>query len=155
MRSRSVMVLCTIFAIALVTGCGSQSTTASLNVTPAHNQPVTIQVVLTDIEHITIYSTHTIHNAQAAHNLYQAALALPKSPFYPSCPLDQGYRYRLTFFQSNGAIWHTLMASPTGCHYVFISQKDIRWASDAFWTVLAHTLGESEKDMFVYLTPTP
>jgi len=74
--------------------------------------------------------------------LYQAIQALPRFPTNQvfNCPVDNGIKYQLDFFQGNATFLHvTLDAS--GCRALHLTTKDVRQTNDAFFSLLASEIG--------------
>ena len=74
--------------------------------------------------------------------LYQAMQALPKFPANTviHCPLDDGIKYRLDFFQSSTLLSQAILDA-SGCRALHLTTTDIRRTNDAFWSLLAKVLG--------------
>jgi len=88
--------------------------------------------------------------------LYQALQALPKFPANTviNCPVDDGVKYHLDFFQSNTAlIQATLDAS--GCRALHLTTSDVRRTNDAFFSLLAKEIGVSPTSLLVTPQTTP
>ena len=83
----------------------------------------------------------TIHDATQAQRLYDATLALPLFPNDAiNCPADFGLGYNLTFTRNDGS-QITVATDPYGCWQVSIEGQKLRRANDAYWNLLAQTLG--------------
>ena len=83
----------------------------------------------------------TVWDAASVQRLYAAALALPIPQQYPTpCPFDIGPVYHLTFLNGTSQL-QQVDVEPLGCHWVYLSQTDVRQADQAFLTLLAHTIG--------------
>ena len=82
----------------------------------------------------------TIDKPQAA-QLYEATRALPQFPSgVMNCPADFDLNYSLVFTGSDGS-QVDVVADPYGCWPVKIDGSDTRRANDAWWNLLAQTLG--------------
>src|SRR5436305_13380984 len=81
----------------------------------------------------------TVRDAAAVQRLYAVALALPRQHVHP-CPNDFGLIYHLTFLKGASQL-QQMDVQPLGCHWVFLGQADSRQADQAFFTLLAHTIG--------------
>lgn len=83
----------------------------------------------------------TVSDAAAVQGLYTAALALQSPSQYPlPCPNDLGLVYHLTFLVGTSQL-QQMDVQPLGCHWVYLSQTDVRQANQAFLTLLTHTIG--------------
>ena len=83
----------------------------------------------------------TIHVATQAQRLYDATLALPLFPSGTmNCAADPGVGYDLTFTR-NDESHLTVATDPHGCWQVAIDGQKLRRANDAYWNLLAQTLG--------------
>lgn len=83
----------------------------------------------------------TVSDAAAVQRLYAAALALVRPSQYPApCPADFGLVYHVTFLAGTSQL-QQMDVYPLGCHWVYLSQADVRQADQAFLTLLAHTMG--------------
>lgn len=83
----------------------------------------------------------TVRDAAAVQQLYAAALALPRPSQYPlPCTNDWGLVYHLTFLKGTSQL-QQMDVQPLGCHWVYLSQTDVRQADQSFLTLLANTIG--------------
>ena len=83
----------------------------------------------------------TVRDAAAVQRLYTAALALPRPSQYPlPCTNDWGLVYHLTFLKGTSQL-QQMDVQPLGCHWVYLSQTDVRQADQSFLTLLANTIG--------------
>jgi hypothetical protein len=92
----------------------------------------------------------SVDDAAAARRVYDAVRALPPAP-NRWCPAGFGLRYRLTF---NEAARVTLLVVVEGdaCAEAIFSDSDRRATDDAFWDLLADTLGVKKAEIY-YLLP--
>lgn len=82
----------------------------------------------------------TVRDAPTVQRLYAAALALPRPRQYPlPCPNDFGLVYHLTFLDGMNQL-QRIDVQPLGCHWVYLSQTDVRQADQSFLTLLANTI---------------
>jgi hypothetical protein len=83
----------------------------------------------------------TVKDATAVQQLYVAAQALPRPSQYPlPCTNDFGLVYHVTFLAGTSPL-QQLDVQPLGCHWVYLSQTDVRRADQSFLTLLAKTIG--------------
>jgi len=83
----------------------------------------------------------TIRNTQQAQRLYEATWSLPQFPSgVMNCPADFNLNYHLIFAGSDGS-QVDVVADPYGCWPVTIDKQNTRRATDAWWNLLAQTLG--------------
>ena len=81
----------------------------------------------------------TMSDAAAVQRLYTAALALPRPSQYPlPCPDDLGLIYHVTFLEGASQL-QQMDVQPLGCHWVYLSQTDVRRADQNFLALLAKT----------------
>lgn len=73
--------------------------------------------------------------------LYQAMQSLPKFPANTviHCPLDDGVKYHLDFFQSSTLLSQAILDA-SGCRALHLTTTDVRRTNDAFWSLLAKEL---------------
>jgi hypothetical protein len=92
----------------------------------------------------------SVDDDAAARRVYDAVRALPPAP-NRWCPAGFGLRYRLTF---NEAARVTLLVVVEGdaCAEAIFSDSDRRATDDAFWDLLADTLGVKKAEIY-YLLP--
>ena len=88
----------------------------------------------------------SVDDAAAARRVSDAVRALPAAPKDRFCPAGFGLRYRLTF---NEAARVSLLVVVEGdaCAEVIFSETDRRATDDAFWDLLAATLGVQKTDI--------
>ncbi|HLJ80553.1 MAG TPA: hypothetical protein VKT52_03630, partial [Ktedonobacterales bacterium] len=92
-------------------------------------------------------------DAAAVQRLYHAIYALPHVPNgISSCPADFGIVYTLTFM-NGGTVILKASANATSCEFLTLSSNDSRMTNDAFWTLLAQTIGISPAS--VHGVPAP
>jgi hypothetical protein len=83
----------------------------------------------------------TVRDATTVQQVYGAALALPRASKYPlPCPADFGLVYHLTFLDGTSQL-QRLDVYPLGCHWVYLSQTDVRQADPGFLALLAKAIG--------------
>ena len=83
----------------------------------------------------------TARDATTVQRLYAAALALPRPSQYPlPCTNDFGLVYHVTFLAGTSPL-QQLDVQPLGCHWVYLSQTDVRRADQSFLTLFAKTIG--------------
>jgi hypothetical protein len=83
----------------------------------------------------------TVRDATAVQRFYTAAQALPHPSQYPlPCPNDLGLVYHLTFLAGTSQL-QQIDVQPLGCHWVYLSQTDVRQADQSFLNLLAKTIG--------------
>jgi|SRR5579883_1889095 len=85
----------------------------------------------------------TVTNVQTVQNLYRTALALPAyavgSSISQSCLNDLGVIYHLDFLQGATEV-QRMNLDPGTCKILYLSQTDLRQASDAFLDLLKQAL---------------
>lgn len=93
----------------------------------------------------------SVDDAAAAGRVYDAVRALPPAPKDRFCPAGSGLRYRLSF---NDAARVNLSVVIEGdqCAEVIFSDSDRRATDDAFWDLLAGTLGVKKSEIY-FLQP--
>jgi hypothetical protein len=94
---------------------------------------------------------HVATDESAVQGLYDMIESLP--PFPPgtyACPVDRGLRYHLTFSRASTLVL-SAFAAAQGCQGVGLGPQDIRQATEAFWSLLARTLGVTTVEL---LSPT-
>lgn len=93
----------------------------------------------------------SVDDAPAARRVYDAVRALPPAPRDRFCPFGAGLRYRLTFNEAARVVL-SVVVEGDGCAEVIFSDADRRATDDAFWDLLAGTLGVKRADIY-YLLP--
>jgi hypothetical protein len=85
----------------------------------------------------------TVTDVQMVQNLYHTALALPAyavgSSISQSCLNDLGVIYHLDFLQGTTEV-QRMNLDPGNCKILYLSQTDLRQASDAFLNLLKQAL---------------
>jgi len=84
----------------------------------------------------------SVTDSTRVQQLYQAMQSLPKFPANTviHCPLDDGVKYHLDFFQSSTLLSQAILDA-SGCRALHLTTTDIRRTNDAFWSLLAKELG--------------
>ncbi len=84
----------------------------------------------------------TVTDPMKAQQLYQATQSLPKFPANTviHCPLDDGIKYHLDFFQGSTLLSQAILDA-SGCRALHLTITDVRRTDDAFWSLLAKELG--------------
>jgi hypothetical protein len=93
----------------------------------------------------------SVEDAAAAGPVYDAVRALPPAPKDRFCPFGAGLRYRLTFNEATRVVL-SVVVEGDGCAEVIFSESDRRATDEAFWDLLAGTLGVKKADIY-YLLP--
>jgi hypothetical protein len=93
----------------------------------------------------------SVDDAAAARRVYDAVRALPPAPKDRFCPAGFGLRYRLTFNEAARVIL-LVVVEGDACAEAIFSESDRRATDDAFWDLLADTLGVKKSDIY-YLLP--
>ena len=90
----------------------------------------------------------SVTDPTSLNQLYQAIQALPKIPANAvmHCPLDNGIRYHLDFFQG-GNILSQVILDASGCRALHLTTTDTRQTNAAFWALLAREIGVSTTDL--------
>jgi hypothetical protein len=88
----------------------------------------------------------SIDDVAAARRVSDAVKALPPAPTGRSCPVDLGLRYRLSFNEAARVVLSVVVVGG-GCSEVIFTEADRRAADDAFWDLLASTLGVNRTDI--------
>jgi hypothetical protein len=85
----------------------------------------------------------TVTDVQTVQNLYHTALALPTyavgSSISQSCLNDLGVIYHLDFLRGTTEV-QRMNLDPGNCKILYLSQTDLRQASDAFLNLLKQAL---------------
>jgi hypothetical protein len=138
----------------LLGACGGSSsaspagsgTNASGSATPGPtNGPTVLHVTRTDpsVTNNLGPLDRTVTNVQTVQNLYRTALALPAyavgSSISQSCLNDLGVIYHLDFLQGATEV-QRMNLDPGTCKILYLSQTDLRQASDAFLDLLKQAL---------------
>jgi hypothetical protein len=132
----------------LLTGCAHTSprparSLATPTMTPL--APVITAQVLRLVEfNVAPAFSATIADPVKARNVYQALRTLEvDSGAAPSCPLDEGAEYRITF-QDGSATVLTAWVKPDGCRDAKIGASSLVYATtEQFWQTFAIALGVS------------
>ena len=88
----------------------------------------------------------SIDDVDAARRVSDAVKALPAAPTGRSCPVDLGLRYRLSFNEAARVVLSVVVVGG-GCAEVLFTEADRRATDDAFWELLASTLGVNKTDI--------
>jgi hypothetical protein len=110
----------------------------------SHPQPTVLHVIRPSLvgsrQQVTPLD-RTVRDATTVQQLYVAALALPRPSRYPlPCPNDFGLVYHLTFLDGTSQL-QQIDVQPLGCHWVYLSQTDVRQADQGFLALLAKAIG--------------
>ncbi|HEV8670312.1 MAG TPA: hypothetical protein VGS01_06195 [Candidatus Limnocylindria bacterium] len=91
----------------------------------------------------------SLADVAAARRVYDAVNALPpaKDRF---CPASFGLRYRLSFNEA-ARVSLSVVIEGDGCAEVMFSQSDRRATDDAFWELLADSVGAKKADIYFVL----
>jgi hypothetical protein len=89
----------------------------------------------------------SIDDDGAARRVSDAVRALPPTPAGRSCPVDLGLRYRLSFNEAARVVLSVVVVGG-GCAEVIFTEADRRATDDAFWELLASTLGVNKTDLY-------
>lgn len=85
----------------------------------------------------------TVTSVQTVQNLYRMALALPAYPvemgISQSCLNDTGVIYHLDFLRGDTEV-QRMNLDPGNCRVLYLSQSDLRRASDTFLNILKQAL---------------
>ena len=92
----------------------------------------------------------SVDDPATARRVYDAVRALPPAP-NRWCPFGAGLHYRLTFNEAARVVL-SVVVEGDGCAEVIFSEADRRATDDAFWDLLADTLGVKKTDIR-YLLP--
>jgi len=151
---RSFWLFSLLFCLLLV-ACGGSSaaqpalpnsnpTTGATTSAPA-NGPTVLHVTRTDPSTTNNLGPldRTVTDAQAVQNLYHTALTLPAyavgSSISQDCLNDLGVIYHLDFLQGTAEV-QRMNLDPGNCKILYLSQTDLRQASDAFLNLLKQVL---------------
>jgi hypothetical protein len=92
-----------------------------------------------------------VTNAKGVQSLYAAALALPHTTGFGSCPKGDDVTYNLTFLSGSAPV-QTMTLIADACLYLYISKTDIRFAGSPFQKQVADLLGLPELSPWLPLT---
>ena len=93
----------------------------------------------------------SVDDAVAARRVYDAVRALPPAPKDRFCPAGFGLRYRLSFNEL-ARVNLSVVIEGDQCAEVVFTDFDRRATDDAFWDLLADTLGVKKAEIY-YLLP--
>lgn len=86
-------------------------------------------------------------DATAVQHLYHEMFTLkPVQGSVYSCPADFGIVYTLIFLKGNTQILE-VTANASGCEWLHLGANGNRWTTDAFWSLLAQTVGIPATDI--------
>ena len=106
---------------------------------PGNPPPTNVDVTLTD--------------PTPSRKIYGATLALPDFQGHVSCPIDLGYSHTISFM-SGLIVAATATLNPGGCREATIADAPPkRQTSDAYWALLAQSLGVEESALFSLASP--
>jgi hypothetical protein len=90
---------------------------------------------------------HVATDVAAVQGLYSLIESLPPFPrgIY-ACPKDNGLRYRLAFTRASTLVL-SAFAAAQGCQGIELSPQDDRMTTEAFWSLLARTLGVTTAEL--------
>ena len=88
----------------------------------------------------------SVEDVAAARRVSDAVKALPAAPTGRSCPVDLGLRYRLSFNEAARVVLSVVVVGG-GCAEVIFTEADRRATDDAFWGLLASTLGVKKAEI--------
>ncbi|MEP6694619.1 MAG: hypothetical protein ABJB39_08245 [Chloroflexota bacterium] len=89
----------------------------------------------------------SIDDAAAVRRVSDAVRALPPAPQGRSCPASLGLRYRLSFNEAARVVL-SVVVEGDGCAQVIFTEADRRATDDAFWGLLAESLGVKPADIY-------
>jgi hypothetical protein len=89
----------------------------------------------------------SVDDAAAARRMYDALRALPPAPRDRHCPIGSGLRYRMTFNEAARVVL-LVVVEGDGCAEAIFSETDRRATDDAFWELLADTVGAQKADIY-------
>ena len=128
--------------LAVVTvSCENRSTTSGTSPSPSPDRMHVLRVsTLAQVKSVPFEISVT--DSTRVQQLYQAIQSLPKFPANTviNCPLDDGIKYRLDFFQSSTLLSQAILDA-SGCRALHLTTTDIRRTNAAFWSLLAKELG--------------
>jgi hypothetical protein len=93
----------------------------------------------------------SVADVAVARRVYEAVNALPPAPRDRFCAAGFGLRYRLTFNEA-ARVTLSVVVEGDGCAEVVFSQNDRRATDDAFWDLLADSVGVKKAEIY-YLLP--
>jgi hypothetical protein len=106
---------------------------------PGNPPPTNVDVTLTD--------------PTPARRIYAATLALPNFQGHLNCPIDLGYSHTISFM-SGQIVATTTTSKPGGCREVTIADAPPdRQTDDAYWALLAQSLGVEKSVLFSLASP--
>ena len=123
---------------------GSNPTTGAATPVPA-NGPTVLHVTRTDPSTTNNLGPldQTVTDAQTVQGLYHTALTLPAyavgASISQDCLNDLGVIYHLDFLQGTTEV-QRMNLDPGNCKILYLSQSDLRQASDAFLNLLKQAL---------------
>lgn len=88
----------------------------------------------------------SVDDLVAARRVYDTVRALPPAP-KRFCPAGFGLSYRLTFNEAARVVL-SVVVEGDACAEVIFSETDRRATDDAFWDLLADTLGVKKEDIY-------
>ena len=127
------------------TTTNSSSASGSTSTPPPTGAPTVLQVTRTDPSATNNIGplNKTVTDAQTVQDLYTMAQKLPVYPtgtsISQSCLNDLGVIYHLDFRQDNTEI-QRMNLDPGNCKILYLTQTDLRQASDAFLSLLKQAL---------------
>ena len=121
--------------------CANRSTTSGTSPSPSPDRVHVLRVsTLAQVKSVPFEISVT--DSTRVQQLYQAIQSLPTFPANTviHCPLDDGVKYHLDFFQSSTLLSQAILDA-SGCRALHLTTTDIRRTNDAFWSLLAKELG--------------
>jgi hypothetical protein len=121
--------------------CANRGTTSGTSPSPSPDRVHVLRVsTLAQVKSMPFEISVT--DSTRVQQLYQAIESLPKFPANTviHCPLDDGVKYHLDFFQSSTLLSQAILDA-SGCRALHLTTTDIRRTNDAFWSLLAKELG--------------
>lgn len=89
----------------------------------------------------------SVDDAAAARRVSEAIRALSSAATGRACPAGLGLRYRLSFNEAARVVLSVVIEGDA-CAEVIFSEADRRATDDAFWDLLADTLGVKKSDLY-------
>jgi hypothetical protein len=126
---------------AVTVSCANRSTTSGTSPSPSPDSVHVLRVsTLAQVK--SVHFEISVTDSTRVQQLYQAIESLPKFPANTviHCPLDDGVKYHLDFFQSSTLLSQAILDA-SGCRALHLTTTDIRRTNDAFWSLLAKELG--------------
>lgn len=127
-----------LFLVLILAGCMG---------TTSNREPTMLHVVRPGLvgyhQQQVVSLNRTVRDAAAVQRLYTDALALPNARKYGyplPCTNDWGLVYHLTFLEGTSQR-QQMDVQPLGCHWVYLSQTDVRRADQSFLTLLTNPIG--------------